>query len=41
MVITVAFSVPQMADARIKDDAKRLIDQLPDEATWPDLQYEI
>ncbi len=25
----------------IKDDARRLIDQLPDDATWDDLMYEI
>ena len=25
----------------IKDDAKRLVDQLPDDATWDDLLYEI
>lgn len=25
----------------IKDEARRLIDCLPDDATWEDLQYEI
>lgn len=31
-----------MADARnIKADARRLVDELPDTATWEDLMYEI
>jgi hypothetical protein len=25
----------------VKDDARRLIDQMPEDATWEDLQYEI
>ena len=30
-----------MATAPIKDEARRLIDRLPDDATWEDLQHEI
>ncbi len=30
-----------MPNATIKDDVRRLIDTLPDEATWEDLQYQI
>ena len=27
--------------ATIRDEARRLVDQLPDDATWEDLLYEI
>ena len=30
-----------MSTSNIKDEARRLIDQLPADATWEDLQYEI
>ena len=30
-----------MAEATIKEDAHRLVDQLPDDATWEDLHYMI
>lgn len=30
-----------MTNATIKDEARRLVERLPDEATWEDLQYEI
>lgn len=30
-----------MADSNVKDQARRLVDQLPDDATWEDLHYEI
>ena len=30
-----------MTDATIKDEARRLVERLPDGATWEDLQYEI
>ncbi len=30
-----------MADATIKDEARELINRLPEDATWEDLQYEI
>jgi predicted transcriptional regulator len=30
-----------MTSANIKDEARRLIDRLPADATWEDLQYEI
>lgn len=30
-----------MADSRVKEQARRLVDGLPDDATWEDLQYEI
>ncbi len=30
-----------MTNATIKDEARRLIERLPEEATWEDLQYEI
>ena len=31
-----------MADSRnIKSDARRIVDELPDNATWEDLMYEI
>jgi hypothetical protein len=30
-----------MPAAPIKDEARRLVDQLPDDATWDDLLYQI
>ena len=30
-----------MSNASVKDEARRLIDRLPDDASWEDLQYEI
>jgi hypothetical protein len=30
-----------MSSATIKEEAKRLIEQLPEDATWDDLLYEI
>lgn len=30
-----------MSTTTIKDEARRLIERLPDDATWEDLQYEI
>ncbi|WP_169977736.1 hypothetical protein [Tautonia rosea] len=30
-----------MTDPSVKDQARRLVDRLPDDATWEDLQYEI
>jgi predicted transcriptional regulator len=30
-----------MADSTVKDEARKLVEQLPDDATWEDLQYEI
>ena len=30
-----------MTNATVKDEARRLVEQLPEEATWEDLQYEI
>jgi hypothetical protein len=30
-----------MADSPIKDEAHRLVDSLPADATWDDLMYEI
>lgn len=30
-----------MSQANLKDEARRIIDRLPDEATWDDLMYEI
>ena len=30
-----------MTNATIKDEARRLVENLPEEATWEDLQYEI
>ncbi len=29
------------AAASVKDEARRLVDQLPDDATWDDLLYQI
>jgi predicted transcriptional regulator len=30
-----------MTPSTVKEEARRLIERLPDEATWEDLQYEI
>jgi predicted transcriptional regulator len=30
-----------MQDASVKKEAKRLVDELPDDATWDDLMYRI
>jgi predicted transcriptional regulator len=30
-----------MSSATIKEEAQRLVSQLPDDATWEDLQYQI
>ena len=30
-----------MQDVTIKEEAKRLVDELPDNATWDDLMYRI
>jgi hypothetical protein len=30
-----------MSSSTIKEEARRLIDRLPEDATWEDLQYEI
>ena len=30
-----------MSTATIKDEARELIERLPDDATWEDLQYQI
>ncbi len=30
-----------MTTATVKDEARRLVDRLPDDATWEDLQYQI
>ncbi len=30
-----------MATANVKEEARRLVERLPDDATWEDLQYEI
>lgn len=30
-----------MSSSRIKEEARRLIEHLPEDATWEDLQYEI
>jgi predicted transcriptional regulator len=30
-----------MTSPQIKEEARRMIDRLPDDATWEDLQYEI
>ena len=30
-----------MTIATVKDEARRLIDRLPDDTTWEDLQYQI
>ena len=33
--------VTQMSDSSVKHEAQRLIESLPDEATWEDLMYRI
>lgn len=33
--------VPPMPAATVKDEARRLVDQLPDDAGWDDLLYQI
>lgn len=30
-----------MADTTVKDQARQLVERLPDDATWEDLQYQI
>jgi predicted transcriptional regulator len=30
-----------MLTATVKDEARRLVERLPDDATWEDLQYQI
>lgn len=30
-----------MTTASVKDEARRLVERLPDDATWEDLQYQI
>lgn len=30
-----------MATATVKEEARRLVESLPDDATWEDLQYQI
>jgi predicted transcriptional regulator len=30
-----------MATASVKEEARRLVERLPDDATWEDLQYQI
>jgi len=30
-----------MSSATVKDEAHRLVERLPDDATWEDLQYQI
>jgi predicted transcriptional regulator len=30
-----------MSTSTVKEEARRLIDQLPDEATWEDVKYQI
>jgi hypothetical protein len=30
-----------MPESSVKEEARRLIEQLPDDATWEDLQYEV
>jgi predicted transcriptional regulator len=30
-----------MPEPTVKDEARRLIDRLPDDASWEDIQYEI
>jgi hypothetical protein len=30
-----------MSSSTIKEEARRLVERLPDDATWEDLQYEI
>jgi hypothetical protein len=30
-----------MTSATVKDEARRLVERLPDDATWEDLQYQV
>lgn len=30
-----------MADTNVKEEARRLVERLPENATWEDIQYEI
>ena len=30
-----------MSNSTVKEEARRLVERLPDDATWEDLQYEI
>ena len=30
-----------MSTSTVKEEARRLIDRLPDDATWEDIQYEV
>lgn len=30
-----------MPASTVKDEARRLVDRLPDDATWEDIQYEV
>ena len=30
-----------MSEPTVKEEARRLVDRLPDDASWEDLQYEI
>ncbi len=30
-----------MAGSRVKEEARKLVDELPDDATWEDLEYRI
>jgi predicted transcriptional regulator len=35
-----ALGKPFMSTTNVKDEARRLIERLPDDATWDDLMYE-
>jgi predicted transcriptional regulator len=37
----IAFTKEEYMSANIKDEARRLIDTLPDDSTWEDLMYRI
>ena len=30
-----------MSDANVKEEARRLVERLPEDATWEDIQYEV
>ena len=30
-----------MSTSTVKEEARRLVDRLPDDATWEDIQYEV
>ena len=30
-----------MSDANVKEEARRLVERLPEDVTWEDIQYEI